>query len=273
MAIYIPTMGRIRYEQQCTARELEQYSTRMFTLVCPEDEVALHQPYQRGTVIGCPAVGIAATRNWIVQQCKAEICVMIDDDMYFYEREGNGPLVKHPPLDPMFQWIDEVVGRGYLHGGVSARQGNNRMTYPEHLNRRLERVNTRVNNFHFYHVPTIKGHNLYLDVLPVMEDFCTTLQLMALAHPNIVTYRWCWNQRGSGAEGGCSSYRTKEIQAEAAKGLQRLFPEHVKCITKINISESVGSIFREPRLDVNIQWRKAWDDRWTPTSAELQENA
>jgi hypothetical protein len=66
---------------------------------------------------------------------------------------------------------------------------------------------------------------------------------------------WAWNQRGSGAVGGCSGYRNNEVQTEAANELHRLFPDFVTVVTKKSKSSWQGM---EERTDVRIQWKKAF---------------
>jgi hypothetical protein len=94
--------------------------------------------------------------------------------------------------------------------------------------------------------------------VPVMEDFDLTLQLLRAGFPNRVSYEFCWNQRGSGSEGGCSTYRTGEMQAAAARRLAELHPDFVKVVTKSSKSNWKQGDMQE-RVDVIVQWRKAFE--------------
>jgi hypothetical protein len=93
--------------------------------------------------------------------------------------------------------------------------------------------------------------------IPVMEDFDLTLQLLRKGYPNRVSYQYVWNQRGSGAEGGCSSYRTAEMQTNAALKLKELHPDFVSLVTK-----TAGTVWKdmEERSDVTVQWQKAYEE-------------
>jgi hypothetical protein len=87
-----------------------------------------------------------------------------------------------------------------------------------------------------------------------MEDFDVTLQLLRLGYANIVLAQWVHNQRGSGASGGCSTYRTMDMQAKAAKGLAKLHAPFVNVVYK-QTSHAWGG---QARQDVVIAWKKAY---------------
>jgi hypothetical protein len=88
-----------------------------------------------------------------------------------------------------------------------------------------------------------------------MEDFDIQLQLLRKGMPSISINTMVQNQRGSGLEGGCSTYRTVEIQEEAARTLQSYHPEFVSVVQKQTKSAWGGGV----RTDVVIQWRKAYE--------------
>jgi hypothetical protein len=112
-------------------------------------------------------------------------------------------------------------------------------------------------NAYAYDTQALKELNVEMGRISVMEDFDLTLQLLRKGYPNRVSYQYVWNQRGSGAEGGCSSYRTAELQTKSAQLLQQYHPEYVSLVTK-----SAGSVWKdmEERSDVNVQWQKAYED-------------
>jgi len=260
MTVFIPTLKRIGINKQITLRELLTKSSIKPIIVCPEDEVMKHAAYHpsgSAGVWGCPVPGIGPTRQWILEQSETEGVVMLDDDLYFSQRQDPNaprPLIRSEKLDPMFDWIQAQLDAGFVHGGISARQGNQNIMvgWTDCI---------RVNNAHFFNAERYLNEKMRFDNLPVMEDFDVTLSLLLRGYPNRVAYHYCWSQRGSGLEGGCSGYRTKEVQAQAAMMLQNKFPEFVKQVTKTSISG--GELFAGERQDVNIQWLKAWNARST----------
>jgi hypothetical protein len=226
-------------------------------IVCPASEVSRYAAksmrYER-RVMACPLDGIGPTRQWIIENSPTRGVIMVDDDMYFSKRtaEGAGHLERVTNMMPIFEWISNQLDAGFAHGGVSARQGNQNIPRPQ-----ADCI--RVNNVHFIDRDVFMGEQLRFDRLPVMEDFDVELGLLTRGYPNRVLYNYCWSQRGSGTKGGCSLYRTKELQAQAALALNNLYPEFVKIVEKN--AESGGSVFSGTRIDVNIQWLKAWAAR------------
>lgn len=260
LTVYIPTRGRIGHESQITLRELEKFSSFTPVIVCPVNEVDRHKYAKR--ILACPYDGIGPTRQFILETHYGQHSsdghqgvVMLDDDMYFSRRKDPSvpvPLERCDDLNPMFQWISDQLDAGFVHGGISARQGNNHIPRPW-----VDCI--RVNNAHFFNAAVYMNERLRFDVIPVMEDFYVSLTLLLRGYPNRVAYHYCWSQRGSGTKGGCSLYRTSELQAQAARELHRLFPDYVKVVTKESISG--GKLFSGERTDVNIGWLKAWADR------------
>lgn len=274
LSVFIPTRGRVGLSKQITLREMTSLCKRYSpVIVCPPDEVMKHAAYHpKGSVgvLGCPVEGIGPTRHWILTEAAAyRGVVMLDDDLYFarrthlmhpifYDRALDKPhednkLIQCDELDSMFDWISEQLDAGFVHGGIAARQGSQFVTMPWN-------DCTRVNNAHFFDSKVYNAEGIKFDRLPVMEDFDVTLGLLLKGYPNRVLYHHVWSQRGSGLEGGCSLYRTAEVQAKAAFALKELYPEWVRVVDKV--STAGGSVFGgEARKDVNIDWLKAWRNR------------
>jgi hypothetical protein len=256
LTVYIPTRGRTGLDKQITVREFKKHQLSPPIIVCHDREVSRHQ-WDNLQVMVCNLDGIGPTRQFIIENCPTRGVVMFDDDLYFTMREtpdAPRPLVQIPTseLHPMLNWISDQLDAGYAHGGISARQGNQHIPYPW-----TDCI--RVNNAHFFDRDIYLNEGIRFDRIPVMEDFDVTLQLLTKGYPNRVAYHYCWSQRGSGTKGGCSLYRTKELQAAAAQQLQAYWPEYVKIVTKTAISG--GELFAGDRTDVNIQWIKAWENR------------
>lgn len=269
LTIFVPTRGRTQFTP-ITVEELVKKSRRRAVIVCPPSEAANYRSlasYQsfreRVDVLVCEKDGIGPVRQWIIENSPTRGVVMLDDDLYFSERVDltvAGPLKRCTDLEPMFKRIEDSLEVGYAHGGISARQGNNRVGNGSEY---IDCI--RVNNAHFFDKEVYLREGVRFDSLPVMEDFCVTLTLLLRGYPNRVLYSHCWSQRASGFKGGCSIYRTKELQAEAAVKLAEMFPSYVKVVEKT--ATSGGALFSGTRLDVNIAWLNAWTNREIPLSA------
>lgn len=247
-------------------------STREVVLCIPENE---RRKYNNGvlsivagrplklTVVNVPEAhdGISHTRKWIFTELAVarneRHVLMLDDDMDFCYR----PDISNPALETikdaerfeaMFKLLEQWLEEGFVHIGLAARQGSNHFLGPE-----IYRDVTRMMNAYAYDVQALQKLNVEFSRVPVMEDFDLTLQLLRKGYPNRVSYQYVWNQRGSGAEGGCSSYRTAEMQMTAALKLKELHPEYVTVVTK-----AAGSVWvdMKEREDVRVQWQKAYED-------------
>ena len=266
LGIYIPTLNRV--EKQRTLKQLQVVSESGLYpvyLVCPPDEVQKHTNVPKNTrVLGCDKKGIGKVRQWVLENAKEDIVVMADDDMIFNKRNvANQPATVMPQMKPeeigaIFDTIHKWVSRdGQIHGGMGPRSGNNRIEADK--GKVLDGVFftecSRVNNFHFVDRKEINKLKVRWDELEVMEDFHFTLTLLLKGIPNRIMHSWMWNQAASGAPGGCSTYRTGEVQDRSAKALKEAFPDFVRVVTKQAKNAWEGM---KERTDVVISWKKAY---------------
>lgn len=256
ITIMIPTLGRL--DKQITLDYLSRSHPLLdrITLVTTHSEHRAHwnKYAEQCVVIGAPdnIKGIAATRQWCVENCPTDYLFILDDDMVFFKRDDlDIRLSKSTPndLEEMFQeLISWLEFEDFLLVGLSARQGNNNV-YEDYVDV------TRQMNFHGINIKMFKDYGFRFDGLKVMEDFNLLLNMFTRAIPNRVSYRYCWNQSGSGAKGGCSTYRTGELQKQCALELKERFPDFVAVVEKKSKSGWDGL---ETRTDVRIQWKKAF---------------
>jgi hypothetical protein len=268
----VPSSGREC--RQITLRHLRKFKLLSRTAVCVPAAQARRYVVELGEdlVVAVPddVIGIAATRVWILTKYAreegAKRVLMIDDDMDFCYR----PDVKQQKLEivetqdrmlNMLGWLDRWMDDGFIHVGVSARQGNNNKYIGDNGEYGLHayRDATRMMNMYQYDVEALRKLPIEWGRLPVMEDFDLTLQLLRMGKPNRVFFEYCWNQRDSGATGGCSKYRTAEMQEQAARTLAQLHPGFVKLVDKESKSTSTSWKDMKKRVDVIVSWRKALD--------------
>lgn len=253
ITIMIPTLGRLNKQQ--TLETLSPALQERTTLVTNEDEWmehALEHEFSCFNIIASPAKGIAAVRQWCIDNCTTPYLFLIDDDMVFFKRQELDIKLSRTTdeeLDTMFQnliaWMEHS---DYPLVGVSARQGNN------HVEQDFRDV-TRQMNFHGIDVEFFRKEGLRFDGSEVMEDFNLLLTMFTRGIPNRVYYQYCWNQLGSGADGGCSTYRTNELQRKCALELKEKFPDFVAVVEK---ESKTGWDGMKTRTDVRVQWKKAF---------------
>lgn len=248
MEIYIPTRGRAR--SQVTLESIPDA-----TLVVYKEEIAEYQDANPGAsfLVVPPHVDkdIASKRRYIMARATDNKVLMFDDDLDFAQRRSDEPT-KFLPCDPdsisrMLDMVDLAMD-SFAHGGIAAREGGNRYTESLLYNYRAMRgIFFRRDILHQEGV-TIHGD--------VMCDFYTTLSLLTRRRPNVIINGWVTNQKGSGATGGCSVYRTPARQTKAAEALAASFPRYVK-LRQVQTKDSWGG---GTRTDVRVQWKRAYDE-------------
>lgn len=252
MNIYIPSRGRAGAE--LVWHRLPPPWREGAMLVVPKDEKKDYAHYSGVPVknILAPDVhGIGAVRQWIVDRCDYSV-LMLDDDIHFFARRKDDPtkLLKASPSDTakMLVVCDNVL-QDHAHIGIATREGANRCTDKFIDNTRLLRALG-------YRPAILKKHGIRFDRLPVMEDFDVALQLLRLGYPSRQVNYFTQDQGASNAPGGCSEYRTMEVQAKGAEGLAKLHPEFVTVVEKEPLKS--GGWSGQARKDVRIAWKKAF---------------
>lgn len=243
--LYIPTYRRL--DRQKTWESIPGRWRSRATLVAPPDEV---EPLRaRGyPALACPAKGIGATRQWIMDQHDdGPFVMMMDDDLRFAKRrtddwgkftqlEDAGAVLD--ALLPMLEQVPLV--------GLANRSGANNVDPPVQMNGRMHDLmclDTRVT----------RQHNIRFDDMELMEDFYVMLSLLVRGYPTALNSAYVKdNAAGANASGGCSVYRTQAKQEVAARALHARFPEFVALVEKKGWN-GMGT-----RTDVRVSWAKAY---------------
>lgn len=240
MRIYIPTKGRVG--RQLTRVNLQLDSCPWpVTYVVPESEHMNHGP----NILVVPQYyRFSETKQMILDQ--GGLQVVIDDDLQIFRRGEGTRLHLCTPNDIKDMWakIYQYLMDGYVHGAISAREGNNH-------NEADHAINTRAMRFHFWNADILNKEKLQFTDIETKQDFHMTLSLLELGYMNIVDFEFAQNQAGSDTRGGCSSYRTKEVMDRDSHRLAELHPGFVTVVKKDNDGEW------GQRTDVRIAWKKA----------------
>jgi len=251
MKIFIITLGRP--DNQKTYKQLSFLDDVYF--VCDDHEASIHRELYGPNVLSDKFDGLGHKRQWIVDQFPNEKIVMFDDDLdlcvrksdesYHLRRSEDEDVVKM--LAKMESLLDV-----YPIVGLSSRQGNNNL-FPKKIV-----YATRQTAVHAINTGTFKEHGLsYIDEdFPLMEDFNVLLSLLTQGIPNAVIADYAWNHGASNAKGGCSAFRTPELQERCSNNLKAAFPDFVNVVTK---KKKTGWEGMKERVDVIIQWKKAFE--------------
>lgn len=257
MIVYIPTYKRLH--TQPTAEALAAAGVAVVLVVRPEEaKQALEVVWRLGNgarvmVLPPHVSNIGQTRQYIVEQASdLDYVIMMDDDLAFAcrgKREDN-PLYLSPcdPMDirNMVAWLESTL-QGTALAGISAREGNNRKLEDVERNSRLMRCWGLRRDVFFKTGASFEN-------MDCMEDFDVMLTFLTNGHEILINNNYTTNQAGSNTEGGCSTYRTLEIQAKAAHALANKYPGLVKTVQK----ETKTSWGGGTRTDVVVYWKKAY---------------
>jgi hypothetical protein len=252
--IYIPTYRRVH--AQVTLSRLPPKWLERTTLVCVREEA---KPLSKlGNVLVQPAhiKTIAAKRQWIVEQCKHDKLVMLDDDLRICMRRNGTRSTKYPGdvalvqadhamQDLFFTELEEQLDT-YAHAGCSMRMGNQSSLPLWHENKRMCYVLA-------YQTEVLRRFARF-DEIAHREDMYVTLKLLRAGYANSVSYLWAADQIYNKAGGESAAGRSMEKSNADAYTLAKLFPDHVKANMK-NYKDSV------PRVEVVVQWTKAFNER------------
>jgi hypothetical protein len=247
--IYIPTRGRVG--SQVTYDTLVGAIVNTIALVCPPDEVKAHHAEGRAA-IACPAQGITATRQFIMDHCPTGKVLMFDDDLRFAVRRLDDPGKFLPAggndVRDMVARLESMLDQVPLVG-LCNRGGANRVPpgdIPVSMNKRL--FDVQCVDAEWFHKNKIVYRQRF------MEDFDVSLQALLKGYPTaLLTTHTKDNIGGANAGGGCSIYRTPEKQAIAARQLADRWPGFVK----VRVVNAKGSGIWSERTDVTVQWAQA----------------
>lgn len=249
--LIIPTYGRAGRQE--TLRQLLRAGLEP-ALVVQEREYDEYKRRHPGVEIHCLPDSIrtiAPTRQWILENFDVEKFCMVDDDLWFYHRREDDPTklrdIAPEELKEAFGKMDYYLDE-YPHVGFTAREGANRIVSKLMFNTRIMRVLG-------YNADVLRREEIRFDEMEVMEDFHVALSLLECGHENLVLNTYAHNQAGgSGDKGGCSHFRTPELQAANAHKLAELHPDFVKVTQKTTKGAWGGGT----RIDVTVQWKKAY---------------
>jgi len=257
MRIFIPTLNRGPL-RQLTIRELGPKLVKKYnaTLVCPASECK-ELKAAGFTVLPCSAKGIAATRQFILDKSDDPYVLMLDDDLSSWSwrsevtplggQEKGAVAYKKATPAQREQGLAEVAKllKLYGHGSIGHRLFANARLALDFNTRQLRAL--------AYNRDLLKQERVKFRV-PVMEDFDVQLQLLERGHPCFQYNQLVQEQYGSNATGGCSTYRTDEVQRLAAERLHTLHPD---CVTVVTKEQKGNGTMWGTRTDVKVSWRKA----------------
>lgn len=255
MKLYITTLGRL--EDQKTLRNLTPDLRRRTYLVVQAHEYIDHMDKYGDQCAGVIALpehidNLGETRRYmrgLARMEGAKTYCLLDDDIEFYIRRDPGDWRLTSPteeeLNKMFDEVEDRLLSGYMHVGVSGREGNNRV--PDYG---VE--NTRYMRMLCYRTDMPDGADP--GRINGMSDFDLNLQLLRRRCASYVFFRYAQGQRATQSPGGCAINRTHETHE---KEVDWMVEEHHPFVKKRYKVNRTGGEFGK-RAEVTIHWQKAY---------------
>jgi len=175
---------------------------------------------------------------------------LMDDDLVFLKRKHGIKLKKCKSKDVVKMVKDvEKHLKEFPIVGISTRFGNNCVKEDYTDITRVTRcyaIDTKI----FFKVGAV--FNPFEPF--VAEDFHLNICFLNKGYPNRVLYKYAQDDAGSNQDGGCSLYRTPEVQKKTSMWMAAHHPEVTVKVKKSKNWKGFG----DTRVDMVIAWKKAY---------------
>lgn len=255
MNIYIMTRGRVG--NQRTYESIPDSWRPQTFLVCPEGEDHGGIP----TIQVPPYVdNYSRKMEWILYDGMGDDqqkCLILDDDLVFSRRvmrdNGTVGLQTIKTRDEVNYWMPDCLSmiRQLLEDtalvGVHPRQMGHTAPVPYKVNGKVICVQG-LNRSMIGQIP-----DLYR--FPILADVILNATLLSRGQGNKLITDFCVDWGTCQAPGGCSDYRTPEMQAEACYWLEERFGPYIKAKVKKAKNNWMGG----ERVDFTGQWKRLYE--------------
>lgn len=239
----------------------------MFTREDRVDELRKYVP-ETIRIIGNPMDidGIADIRQRCIDHVPKGKVWFIDDLATFGWRDQNLKQFNDMPEQKfveMYTMLDKMLD-DYMQVGFSARGGNNHVSDPfKEVGRAYTTYGLRSD---WMEREGIRFDGMYQQNrnVKLYEDYWITLSMLTKGFKNAIIYDYFFNYTHNNT-GGNSTFRTLELQEQAAHELQKHFPQFVTVETKDGVWGKMGM---ENRKEVRIQWQKAHQSSQVTTTLD-----
>lgn len=229
----------------------------MFTREDRVDELRKNVP-STVRIIGNPMDidGIADIRQRCIEQVPKGKVWFIDDLCTFGWRDESLKQFNEMNEEKwlaLYLTMNDMLDE-YMQVGVSARGGNNHVAEDfKEVGRAYTTYGLRTDWMEREGIRFDGMYQLNKDV-KLYEDYWITLSMLTKGFKNAIIYKYFFNYTHNNT-GGNSTFRTLELQEQAAYELQKHFPQFVTVETK---EGAWGKMGMENRKEVRIQWQKAF---------------
>lgn len=251
MTIYVHTNRPLQLQK--TLSWLSPEVLEDVVVVCPTENVEKFE-LMGYTAQATEAKGLQRIRQELLETCPTKYLMFLDDDLRFSVRRGDdrtkflNPDKGSSYITEMFRAFREALN---LHpfAGIAFRSGANRETDQY-------RFCSRICAAWGFDVELAREEGFRVDRVPLMEDFDFHLQWLTAGYQSIIVNDYTWDTViESNTQGGCSTYRTDELQRQCAEWMAETWPRFVKVARRPGWGNA-----EEERYDVTVQWKKAFKE-------------
>lgn len=259
--IIIPTHNRINKQKTYDCLPQKWKDITVFVVQASQYQ-EMCEAWGEDKVISLPEdiTTIAPTREWIFHnlgQCRH---IVFDDDLTFrirqpvWEDPNDGKFKtfkwEEQHFDEAFAEIDEWMDQGIIFGGLlETTTRPSKKSWPHHD---VTRICTNV-----FYDGTKVPKNIEWTRVTFAEDFDVTLQLLSRGTMNRVNTKYCVQGSATNSKGGCSEYRTLELQNESQQTLADLWPGYIRVTER---TMKTGPWKGQVKKGVTISWKKIFRD-------------
>lgn len=259
-------MTRGRIGAQRTLQSIPPAWLGVTWLVVPAEE---HGKHSHQTLAVPPFVTNYSTKmQWLLNDGPMDHndkIVILDDDLIFSERVKDRLHTVQPQdahaLNPLWRYMEELLEETALVG-IHPRQMGHTAPLPYKENGKIvcvQGINRRLIREQLGGYPEINQ-------FPILSDVVLNATLLAHGIGNRLITKWCVDWGTCQAPGGCSIYRTPEMQAEACRWLESEFGPYIKAVEK----EAKNGWLGGKRVDFRGQWKRLYEA--APRRANLLDN-
>lgn len=179
--------------------------------------------------------------------------LIMDDDLVFSQFSSEGKLLTQrdpEKLAPMFEQIEKLLDTYALVGVHPRQNAQNTQTL---LNPREFMENGRI--------ICIQGINrekigpVKVDQFPILADVILNCTLLSRGMPNALVTSFFQDHGPCQAPGGCSIYRTPDMQRAAVEYLASRWPGFVKVVER---HPKTAKWMGDTRYDYQCQWKRLY---------------
>jgi hypothetical protein len=222
-------------------------------IVCGSYEESEYRKIYCENVITAPekVTNYSEKFQWIMSEADhADKTVILDDDLVFSRRSPDSPdsLISLKPgqtVEGLFEFMETLLDSCPLVG-VHPRQMGQRTDPPFVQNGRIicmQGINRNV------------CADIKVDQMPILADVVLNCTLLSRGHANAIITTYFQDHGPCQAPGGCSIYRTPEMQRQSVEYIANRWPGYVKSVTR---TPKVAKWMGDTRTDYTCQWKQLY---------------